>query len=209
MPDASHCETGTANPVYVLAMYLFTPILGFYLLSLRLPLFADRYLIVASPAFYLLLACGLAAVRRRSAAVFGLCLVVVLGSSISSIWAQAHTTIKADFRSAARYFAERTDGREPVVFVIPYAQHTFSYYYRASLAVRQAPYTNGGLPPEQVAARLRAELGGEQRVWVILSEEETYDAHALARAWLDGNGRPAESERFVGVALYRYEVRLQ
>ena len=48
-----------------LTIYLVLPILAFYGLTTRLPLFADRYLLIASPAYYLLVACGLVWLGQR------------------------------------------------------------------------------------------------------------------------------------------------
>lgn len=192
--------------VAILAAYLFVPVVGFFLVSLRLPLFTDRYLIIVSPAYYLLLACGLVAVRQRSKAMLYLCLSVVLVAIVYPLYLQSQARIKSDFRSAARYYDELSGGLEPIVFVVPYVRVAFSYYHPLPFPVRQATCTNQGSAPEEVAANLSKELGHEKRIWLLLSEEESCDQRGLVKGWLDQHGRLLQSSGFARVALYRYEL---
>ncbi len=127
-----------------LLLYLFLPIIGVYLISLGMPIFAERYLIYVAPAFYLILARGLAAVKLRSKAIFALCLALVLTLDVHSSWAQSHTRLKSDFRSAARYFALHREPDDLVIFLMPYVRQTFEYYYRGDYHWADGPYTNDG-----------------------------------------------------------------
>ncbi|TAK36683.1 MAG: hypothetical protein EPO21_01765 [Chloroflexota bacterium] len=203
--DSVRSALSVRDNVAILVAYLAIPVIGFYLVSLRLPLFTDRYLIIVSPAFYLLLACGLVAVKQRSRSFWGVSLVFVLVACASSIWSQSHTKIKSDFKSAAQYFAAHSDGSEPILFLMPYVQQTFSYYYRSPLVALPVPYTNWGLTSEHVANQMVNELSGDRGIWLLESEAELYDANGLVRAWLDQNYRLVESASFARVILYHYE----
>jgi mannosyltransferase len=124
---------GLASPLFLprkgegwgerLAMvcWLVTPLLAVWLISLRQPLFTDRYLIWAAPAFYLLIASGLASLLRFGdwaswAAVF-LAIGILLINGVNQ-WQQVTTPHKSDFRAAAAYVA---DSQPPDAPTIPQA----------------------------------------------------------------------------------------
>ena len=95
------------NRVALLA-WLIIPLLSVWLISLWQPLFTDRYLIWSAPAFYLLVALGMASLRRMG--IQGHFLIFALASALLifngvNLWQQATTTIKSDFRAAAAYVA--------------------------------------------------------------------------------------------------------
>jgi 4-amino-4-deoxy-L-arabinose transferase-like glycosyltransferase len=189
-----------------LLLYLFLPIIGVYLISLGMPIFADRYLIYVAPAFYLISARGLAAVKLRSNALFAICLALVLTFDVQSIWAQSHTRLKSDFRSAAQYFALHREPDDLVIFLMPYARHTFEYYYRGDYHWADGPYTNDGMSESELEAILGRVTKGHRSIWLVASEAELWDQRGLVKAWLDGNGRPVDEQRFVRVSLHRYEL---
>jgi hypothetical protein len=189
-----------------LLLYLFLPIMGVYLISLGMPIFANRYLIYVAPAFYLILARGLVAVKLRSNAIFVLCLALVLASDVQSIWAQSHTRLKSDFRSAAQYFTFHHELDDLVIFLMPYVRHTFEYYYRGDYHWADGPYTNDGMSESELEAILGRVTKGHKSIWLVASEAEMWDQRGLVKAWLDGNGKPVDEEKFVRVSLHRYEL---
>jgi mannosyltransferase len=190
-----------------LLLYLFLPIIGVYLISLGMPIFADRYLIYVAPAFYLIIARGLATVKLRSNAVFALCLALVLTLNVQSVWAQSHTRIKSDFRSTAQYFALHREPDDLVIFLIPYVRHPFEYYYRGDYHRADGPYTNDGMSESELEATLGKTTQGHKGIWLVASEAELWDERGLVKAWLDGNGKLVDEEEFARVRLYRYELR--
>ena len=91
-----------------LLIWLVTPLLTVWLISLRQPLFTDRYLSWAAPAFYLLVALGLSSfadfgIWGRGVAIVLAGLVLVVSGN--NIWRQATNVLKADFRAAAAHVA--------------------------------------------------------------------------------------------------------
>jgi uncharacterized membrane protein len=193
--------------VFVLLLYLFIPILVLYLISLRVPIFTDRYLIFLAPAFYLLLSRGLSEVGRRSKAVLALCLAALLALNVQSIWVQSNTTIKSDFRAAARFFEERSGPKDLMIFLIPYVRHTFEYYYRDDYPWADAPFTNYGMSEGEVGAILSKMMADYEGVWLLTSEAELWDERGLVKGWLDKNAELVEEAEFVRVALYRYLLK--
>ena len=134
--------------------WLLIPLLAVWLISLRQPLFTDRYLIWGAPAFYLLISLGLTSVYRlagwgrapaadkpsaRWASVRALCrtfgraAVVVLTGAIlalngANLWRQATAPIKSDFRAAAAYVADYGASAEPGVSRTADEQFAFRCY---------------------------------------------------------------------------------
>ena len=90
----------------VMTIWLAFPLLCVWLISLRQPLFTDRYLIWSAPAFYLLVALALtsfASFNHWTQWVFVPLLGVILAFSGVNVWKQATVPMKSDFRAAAAY----------------------------------------------------------------------------------------------------------
>ncbi len=87
-------------------LWVLTPALLVYLISLRVPVFEDRYLIYIAPAYYFLLAMGVTAIRTRLRGAGAVLPAIFLAFNILGVWQQAGMPIKADFRAAARYITQ-------------------------------------------------------------------------------------------------------
>jgi mannosyltransferase len=179
--------------VLALVGWAILPLIGLYVISLRRPLFTERYLIWTLPAWWLLIATGLAAVARRGQLgrwlaagwMAGLVIVGLLGMA-----QQWRTPVRADFRAAAAYVTRGHKAGELIVFQIPYLQATFDYYAdKLDYQAAEGPYTNYGNPPEETADYLAQTTAGYQNVWLILSEAPMWDARGLTLAWFERHGR--------------------
>lgn len=114
---------GVGVEIRSLLAWLLFPLLTVWFISLRQPLFTDRYLIWSAPAFYLLVGTGLASLwrlggwRRWSALVL---VLAILFSHSANLYLQATRPIKADFRAAAAYVADyRSPAPPPAVVPQP------------------------------------------------------------------------------------------
>ena len=103
-----------------LLAWLLIPLLSVWFISLRQPLFTDRYLIWSTPAFYLLVALGLASLRQIqvgsiseiASILMGLLLAGLILLSGANLWRQATVPFKADFRAAAAYVSDYDEAQE-------------------------------------------------------------------------------------------------
>ena len=94
--------------VFALGLHLAEPgVVGLLVISTRVPMFVDRYLIWTGPAFFLLVARGYDQLRRRMAWLATLCLAALLILNGAAILAQSTTPIKSDFRGAAAFLREQ------------------------------------------------------------------------------------------------------
>lgn len=189
----------------VLGLYLFVPIVCLFLVSLGMPIFADRYLITVVPAYLLLLAGGAVAVRERSTGLAAVCLAGVLASNLYVVTLQGHTKIKSDFRCAAEYIEEEGRG-DLLVFLIPQGRPVFDYYYGDRFTWVDAPYTNGGMGPQGVAAEMDVATHGHGEVWLVVSETELWDKQELVRQWFDDHGTLLEKRSCARVDVFLYSL---
>jgi hypothetical protein len=195
-------------------LWFLLPTLFVHLISLRVHIFEDRYLIYLLPAYYLLMAIGLVVLWSQSAKLASGLLILLVTLNLWSGWRQAHSIIKTDFRGAGAYLygavqAEQGCNRQKttVIFQMPYLQHTFDYYYPGeSYQAIEGLWTNDGRSAEGVArdmARLTADL---QTVWLVLSEAEQWDDRQLVQQWLSTQATLVQEASFarVKVAQYRF-----
>ncbi|NLE75566.1 MAG: hypothetical protein GX605_02290 [Chloroflexi bacterium] len=195
----------------LLLLWVVLPAAALYGVSLRKPLFTERYLIWIAPAWHLLLGLGLERLaallgRARGWAVSGALLAVLLGLSVGPLWHQTHTPLKSDFRAAAAHVEASKLRQDLVVFQMPHVRRTFQYYYRQPYRWADAPYTNGGMALETLDGEMRALTAGYQRVWLVLSEPEMWDQRGLVRAWLEAQGLPVEEQQYARVEVRLYEM---
>lgn len=202
-----------------LLVWLTLPLLALWAVSQRGPIFTDRYLIWAAPAFYLLIAAGLALLQRwlRRAGALWL-LLLLLGAWGPRLVEQARVPFKPQFDHAADYLAASRAPDVLLLFQIPYNHHVLDYYFRQLEGAQlspwaEAPYTNWrdargdyarGMP--YVDAQMRAIVGGYREVWLVYSEVAMWDERELVKVWLDTHGALADKVSLHGVTLYCYEI---
>jgi hypothetical protein len=194
---------------YVLAawIWLVVPIVGLYAISLRVPMFVDRYLIWIGPAFYLLMARGLDRLRRRSATLSALCLLAILAFNCRGIWEQGSRPIKSDFRAAAAYVREHRQPEELVLYHISYVRDTFEYYYGDSSPAAGGIPTDERTTESMVDSAMRERIPESGVVWLVLSEPEMWDRRGMTVAWLDAHARPEMRSDFERVSVVKYRIQ--
>lgn len=191
-----------------LLAWMLLPPLGIWLLSDRQPIFTNRYLIWAAPAFYLLAAAGFVALTRigRSGALVagGLLLMVLVGDT-RALMHQANQPIKPDFQAAAAYLAERYQPGDLVVFHISYMENNFDYYFPEEYDGWGAPAAASGWSEKDIDVQMRTYTSGRGTVWLVLSEATMWDPQGLVKVWMDANAAgPSQEQAFAHVSVYRY-----
>jgi 4-amino-4-deoxy-L-arabinose transferase-like glycosyltransferase len=216
-----------ARRIALLLTWLLLPIAFIYLISLRQPVFTERYVIWIGPAALLAVALGLRVVYantgRLAPAVTVLLLVYILGVWGFANWQQKTLTIKYDLRGAVRYLQAHRRPEELLILQIPHQEWSFRYYsddfspnpFEGSDARLgywlQGPYTNYGEPDAQARAAVDAHMvpyvAGQPTVWVMLSEADMWDSRRLMDEWLAARGTVVEQVDLPGVTVRRYQVK--
>lgn len=194
--------------------WLVLPPLGIWIVSQWQPLFTDRYLIWVAPAFYLLMAAGLAFLWKHRRWPMLPLLLSILIVFVSSLWYQSAHPIKSDFRAAADFVARHDETQDLFIFQIPHARYTFDYYFpRTEYAWAEGMYTNhrieGGdylVSSEQVAIEMTHVTHEHERVWLIASEVRMWDRRELVQEWLEAQGTLLLEEHFSLVDVFLYEL---
>lgn len=198
--------------VAILLAWLWLPPLLVYVVSLGMPIFTDRYLIWAMPAFLVLLACGIVALTRWWRPLGLATAALILALNGWSMYLQASQSIKADFRSAAAYVLARYEPGDKIMYQIPYNRFTFAYYASRrhdpedlAWAGVEGPYTNYGMSEAEADAWMATRLGGAPVVWLVASEVPMWDGRNLTEQWFGANATATDRADFTRVSVIRYE----
>ncbi len=191
-------------PMNILVVWVLLPPLLIYLISLRVAVFEDRYLIYITPPFYLLVVIGLVKIAQRSRMVASFCLGIILMCNMIGLW-QQHQPIKADFRAAATYLTRHATPSETIMIQIPYLKYTLRYYYPGDYPLLEGLWTNDGKTEAIVDAEMTAlTMNNLTDLWLVVSEEEMWDSRGLTRAWLNRHAQLVDEAHFIRVELYHY-----
>lgn len=217
---------------YLLVLaWIVVPIASIYLLSLRQPVFTDRYIVWIGPALTLLVALGAESVRTHAAwlarTISTLLVAYVLIFWLYAGWQQKHLPLKFDLRGAVHHVAERRAPGELLILQIPHLAWAYGYYTSDQgprpfeSSDTRLDHWLGGLWtnhdwPDDVAwqdAQLRMaaatrENGAErpETLWVLFSETAMWDNRGLLERWLAENAELLESANFTGVQARHYRV---
>jgi hypothetical protein len=183
------------------------PPLIVYLVSLRVPVFEDRYLIYITPAFYLLVVIGLMLVWQHSRWLVGICLSLILIINLVGIWQQQRHPIKADFRAVAEYLSSQPNPPSAIMIQIPYLQYTLNYYYPGNYTLLEGLWTNDEKTEATVNTEMTALTADLTDLWLVVSEEDLWDKRHLTRAWLDEHADLVDEAHFMRVDVYHYQLR--
>ena len=212
----------------LLVSWLFVPIVTIYLISLRQPVYIDRYIIWIAPAAMLVLALGVQALYQNSGRLATPLVILLLfytvGLWVQMGWRQRQEPIKYDLRSAIAYVAEHRTPETLLILHIPHLEFSYRYYtsdYSPDLfATSDARlgrwvgglWTNAGLPDDQAQLLAEQEMqqltAGVQELWVLSSEVEMWDSRHLMDGWLNRHGRMMESAEFHGVHARHYLLEI-
>jgi mannosyltransferase len=197
--------------------YLFLPLAALYAIVVRDPKFAERYLIMIAPPFYLVIALGLesgaAWVRRRGhqsvkraglvlLGAFGILFAFATLVQVGQIYDGA-TYRKDDNRGAIAYVEQHAQPGDVVVLMM----NTYQVYlYYAKGDVPYEPLQPGG-DIDAAAARLNQIVAGRKRLWLLSWNPEWADPSRFVRDSLDqAYTRVPVTQPFTGLGLTLYAI---
>jgi hypothetical protein len=199
--------------VLLLCIWLLLPPLAVYGISLNVPVFTDRYLVWAMPAFLALAGLGVAALARAWRPLGLVTLAAIMMLNLVSVGAQTAQPIKSDFRAAAQYVLTNRQSGDLLIYQIPYIRHTFAYYGSdqadpndTSLRGLDGPYTNSGMNEAEVADRMARGTAGASAAWLIAAEVPLWDQRGLTEKWLAAHATVTQHAEFARVSVTRYEL---
>ena len=210
----------------LLLSWLLAPIALIYLISLRHPVYTDRYIIWISPAAMILLALGIRVIAQN-AGILARPLVLLFALYIGGLWLYADwqqqtETIKYDLRGGVTYVAARRAPETLLLLQIPYLEWSYRYYtgnFQFDLFDdsdsrlgnwRSGIWSNNGLPDDQARGAAEQEIAtltaGADELWLLTSEVEMWDARHFLLQWLDAHATLLEKAEFHGVQAWHYRL---
>lgn len=179
------------------ALYAGIPTLAVFALNTMRPLYLERYLNGIAPAYYLLLAYGIAEgarviatrVKFRHAQRAGLALALgafglVAFFGLQNYWTQPAYAKAPDWRSLARIISAHAQPGDLIIQNFP--EMALLYYDQSKLPLVVYPETF--LPDAQTAQQLNAVNANYQRVWFIPAAPDFWDPEQYVEQWLDRRG---------------------
>jgi mannosyltransferase len=201
---------GVPSAKLLVALWAFLPMVLTFLLSLRRPVYLDRFLILSAPALLILIAAGVVSLRERYALVSAALLVALFGFSAIRFCFQPGQE-KEQWREAAAYLSRAAPDEAIIVRVLQIVV-PLSIYYDGPLPLEAMEVNRAVTPLPELAA-------GHSGIWLVywnaaadahrVASDPPFDPDAerdpIAASWLAGQG-PALLERvdFVGVTLFHF-----
>jgi hypothetical protein len=184
----------------LLVLYTFGPLLLIYLASFVTPLYHVRYVFTYAPAFYVLVAAGLAWLgARRTKLAWAAASLVLAGSGYSLARFHSEPTYRTDdFRAAVKFIEDRWQPGDAILLNAGYAYTAYLYYARTPglerhrlvpYAAQASPDTPGLLLAGSVNGSPQLGWGDPQADFYAMSAADTTAAlDALSqdyyRLWL-------------------------
>ncbi len=224
------------TPYSFLLLWLLLPIALILALSYQSPKFNPRYLLLAWPAFALLLAAALAQFysvanthqgkvsHKNKVPISNLqslitsnlpllfALIFILATSVFSLynWFTDRRFAKDDFKALAQFVRERIAPHETVLLSSGHMFPVWQYYY--------GPQDWTPLPHLErldvkrvtdlsIAAGMAQALKGQRGAWLVSWQDEVIDPNGVVPFWLDLIGqRPHDAGDFQGVRLEHWRL---
>lgn len=207
----SEPEGKTHRSRVFLVLYLLVPMLVAWLVGPIMPFFYERFLLVAFPAYLLLLAAGLAALLRFRLpllALSGLGATVVVGINAYSLNNYYHNPAyaKSGYRDLMAYVGQQARPGDAFLLLNPEQRYLYDYYGFRDIPAYWFPPVAPWDDPITQSAMDEIEAG-HQRLWLVLFGN-AYDwdfGHGL-QDWLSSHAFRAYHGDYIDGGLELYLV---
>lgn len=201
--------------LFLLSMLVLT-VLGIYTISFLPHRGWPRYFMAASPAYYALLAIGLAFAFRRHFVLGAVALLVLVpaGFSLSNYYFDARYA-RYDYRAQVQELSGSSGPEDAVIVNGPQDFPAFSYYFDRkipSYILPTPPASSSGNaysgPEISSPAQIQAFLGSMRRsgVWLVKYMPPDFDPANAIEGWLRRNAFPLETKWVENVTFTYYSL---
>jgi hypothetical protein len=213
--DILRRRTGTAGKTHgstvFLVLYLLVPMLIAWLVGPIMPFFYERFLLVAFPAYLLLLAAGLKSIGNPCSPAIvlgGLGLALTVGTNIYSLNNYYHDPAyaKSGYRELMGYVAQNAQPGDALLLLNPEQRYLYDYYGFTGIPAYWFP------PPapwdDPATQDMMDEIeASHQRLWLVLfSNARDWDFGQGLENWLSDHAFRAYHGNYVDGGLELYIV---
>jgi len=184
----------------LLALWLGLPIVVTWLISQRRPIYHSRYLIVALPAYLVLLAYGVVSVPNRiSKWALTITLVAIMASSSIRLYFDP-IFLKQDWRGATNYIRSSAQAND-VIGVERFEDiPALKYYYKDDL---ELVTVDGG----QSLGEFEKSIEGYERLWLIYYRAASDQPDSNTKRWLNIHQKGVLEEKDLpGLHIILYQL---
>ena len=187
-------------PLIWLCLWLALPLLLYFYILRDRPFFHPRYIMLATPPYYLLLAYAIGQSWKRVPAIRLLSVVLLLAAFAPALQADFFNPagFGDDTRGLARFIEGQAAENDVVLIDVPYP---FDYYYRG-----RAPAHYLFVDVHTVAQRLTELCQGQERVFWIRWHKSDTDPRGAVLFLLDKYGQRLGQAGFRGYEVLWYQL---
>ena len=172
--------------IYFLLIWLMTPIFFPFVISrFSQPIYQCKYTIVASLAFYLLVARGINNLPGKMMKLTTISIIIAVSSMHA--WGYYSRINKEQWRDVAEYIGTHADRNDMILVSPSYYMVPFNYYDHNVLPVKKGfPSDGRKMIDHKDVGRLRDIVARRSRIWLVLSDrgdKEQKIANALTRSY--------------------------
>jgi mannosyltransferase len=210
----SHCPTVPLShrPTVPLLLWTLVPVAAMYIVSLTRPAYNPKFLLLATPAFYILAARGLSFVLRRSSFVlrrssFILCsLLILAGSALSLLnYYTDPRYARDDYRTILQFIDAHERAGDGILVNAPGQIDVVRYYWHGSQQLFLLPRMR---PPDPSATRADVDemLDKTERLFAIYWATDQSDPARVVETRLAERAFKARDEWHGNVRLVLYGI---
>ena len=188
--------------IWLLSCWLFIPILlPFFVSQVVSPIYSDKYTIMASSAFYLLIAKGTQNLAYKPAKIIVVTVIIILSFiNVKAYYGKVH---KEQWREVASYVDTSGKPGDLILFNSGRCMPPFDYYSRRSDLIKK-PFPEINRKVDDVTIKgLIPIVKDRGRVWLILSHHR--DPKELIVRTLGKIYSVAYHHKFKGIEVYLFE----
>jgi mannosyltransferase len=212
--DTVERDAPSPTPKVWAALHLVVPVVMLLLLSWQRPMYKPKFLLLASPGYYLLQGQGIAVLGRwlgrrggrwLRATGMGVLALAIGAASAYSLWALYFDPRyqRDDYRGIVAYINATAGPQDAILINAPSQIETVDYYYRGPLPEYPLPAQR---PPDPGAteAALEAMVARHPRLYAIFWATNESDPQGLVEGWLNRRCYKALDSWFGHVRLVVY-----
>jgi hypothetical protein len=187
--------------------YLLLPLVLAWAVNPIMPFFYPRYLLLIAPAFYLVIASGLAAVGQRWRSLGAVSVALVLAGSGYGLWGYytEAAASKGRYGQMMAYIQAQAQPGDGLILANPLQRPIFEYYRPQGLDAYYFPRSGVPLEDPRTAGELATIAQDHPRLWLVrFGNPAEYDPDGTLTRWLAIHGSKAYSGGWLDSDLSLY-----